>query len=225
MPPAKRIHRETKKIINRRKAHEKDLRIAQILGAAKKVFIAKGYDKASVREIALQAEFTTGAIYLYFKGKDELYGRILDEIIDIQYKYLEKATQVDAPILEKLEALTMAYLKFSIEFPDEFSLLAIPTKKLGIPAELKKRIDDKQLKCLTLVSDVFAEGIRQGCFPGNLDKNEAAFLLYLVTEGLLYTSRYDYSPEFNFAPTDLLNKIVSYLIAGMKTPGSTSELN
>lgn len=223
MPATKKNQREAKKKINRRKANEKSLRIAQILGAAKKVFLAKGYDKASVREIALEAEFTTGAIYVYFKGKGELYGWILDEILDIQLNYLKKASQVEAPILEKLEALAMAYMKFAIDFPDEFKLLAIHFKKLDLPEELMKRLDDKFSKCLALVSNAFAEGIQQGCFPGDLDKNKAAFLLYLTTEGLLYATRYDYTPEFDFAPADLLNKIVRYLIAGMKTAGSIEK--
>lgn len=224
MPATKKVQQEAPpKNINRRKAGERNLRIAQILGAAKKVFIAKGYDKASVREIALEAEFTTGAIYVYFKGKGELYGRILDEILDLQLNYLKKASQVKAPILKKLEALPMAYMKFAVDFPDEFKLLAIHFKKLDLPEELNKRLDDKFLKCLALVSNVFAEGIQQGCFSENLDKNKAAFLLYLATEGMLYATRYDYSPEFDFAPADLLNKSVRYLIAGMKTVGSIEK--
>jgi AcrR family transcriptional regulator len=223
MPATKKDQQEAQKNINRRKAGEKNRRIAQILGAAKKVFIAKGYDKASVREIALEAGFTTGAIYAYFKGKGELYGRILDEALHIQLDYLKKASQVKAPILEKLEALPMAYMTFAVDFPDEFKLLAIHFKKLDLPEELKKRLDDKFSKALTLVTNIFAEGIQQGCFPRDLDKKESAFLLYLATEGMLYATRYDYSPEFDFAPADLLDRIVRYLIAGMKTAGSIEK--
>ena len=225
MQATKKVQRKTKKTISRRKAREKDLRIEQIVGAAKKVFVAKGYDKASVREIALEAEFTTGAIYVYFKGKGELYGRILDEILDIQLDYLKKASQAKAPILEKLEAIAMAYMTFAVDFPDEFKLLAIHFKKLELPEELQKSLHEKFLKCLALVSNVFEEGIKQGCFPAKLDKNEAAFLLYLATEGLLYATRYDYSPEFDFAPADLLDRIVRYLIAGMQTGGSIEKNN
>jgi len=225
MPATKKDQREAQKNINRRKAGEKNLRIAQILGAAKKVFIAKGYDKASVREIALEAGFTTGAIYAYFKGKGELYGRILDEVLHIQLDYLKKASQVKAPISEKLEALSMAYMTFAVDFPGEFKLLAIHFKKLDLQEELKKRLDDKFSKALGLVADVFAEGIQQGCFPRDLDKKEAAFLLYLATEGMLYATRYDYAPEFDFAPADLLDRIVRYLIAGMKTTGPIEKNN
>jgi AcrR family transcriptional regulator len=83
MPATKKVQGEAPKNVNRHKARGRDLCIAQILGAAKKVFIAKGYDKASVREIALEAEFTTGAIYTYFRDKGERNGRILDEVLDI----------------------------------------------------------------------------------------------------------------------------------------------
>ena len=216
MPATNKALQDPKKVIRRRKATERNNRIAQILGAAKKVFIAKGYDQASVREIALAAELTTGAIYLYFKGKGELYGRILEEIMEIEIDYLRKASHVNAPVFEKLEALAMAHLTFDLDFPDESNLLAIDFDTLDIPEKLKKSLDDMVVQTLTLISNVFAEGIQQGYFPGNLDKREAAFLLYSATEGLLYTTSYDYSPEFQFSPVDLVHKVVHYLIAGMQ---------
>jgi hypothetical protein len=79
---------------------------------------------------------------------------------------LKKASQAKAPILEKLESLAMAYLKFAVDFPEEFKLFAIHFKKLDLPEELKKRLYDKFSKRLALVSNVFAEGIQQDAFPG-----------------------------------------------------------
>lgn len=215
MPSTTKALPDAGKVIHRRRAAERHHRIDQILGAAHKVFIARGYDQASVREIALEAELTTGAIYVYFKGKGELYGRILNRILDIELDYLKKAADVKGPVFKKLEAIAMAHLAFDTEFPDESNLLAIDFDKLDVPEALKKSLDDKVVESLALISNVFAEGIQQGVFPATLDKNEAAFLLYSATEGLLYTTMYDYSPEFDFTPADLVNKVVRYLIAGM----------
>lgn len=43
-----------------------------IIDAAVKVFLQKGFEKATVREIAKEAGITTGAIYHHYKNKDEL---------------------------------------------------------------------------------------------------------------------------------------------------------
>lgn len=53
---------KTKAIIKREK----------IIDAAVKVFLQKGFEKATVREIAREAGITTGAIYHHYRNKDEL---------------------------------------------------------------------------------------------------------------------------------------------------------
>ena len=45
--------------------------------AAKRVFLARGLSAASVREIALQAGYTTGAIYFHYASKEEIYADVL----------------------------------------------------------------------------------------------------------------------------------------------------
>ena len=50
-----------------------------ILHAASHEFLEKGYKEAALREIAKQAGVTTGALYGYFKNKEELFGALVDE--------------------------------------------------------------------------------------------------------------------------------------------------
>lgn len=61
--------------------------------AAKKVFFAKGYLKATMDEIALEAEISKPTIYQYFKTKDDLYFSLMLPVIeDIgeQFEKIEK---------------------------------------------------------------------------------------------------------------------------------------
>ena len=48
--------------------------------AAKRVFLARGLSAASVREIALQAGYTTGAIYFHYASKEEIYADVLSAV-------------------------------------------------------------------------------------------------------------------------------------------------
>ncbi|RLC22759.1 MAG: TetR/AcrR family transcriptional regulator, partial [Deltaproteobacteria bacterium] len=58
--------------IQERKEREKGRRRQQIMIAAKRVFSLKGFNKATMEDIANEAELSPGTLYLYFKNKDEL---------------------------------------------------------------------------------------------------------------------------------------------------------
>ena len=56
---------------------DKDERQEQILRAAAAVIIRQGYDKTTMNDIADEAGVSRGTVYLYFKGKEELFEALL----------------------------------------------------------------------------------------------------------------------------------------------------
>lgn len=52
---------------------------SRLLEAAQIEFTARGYQKASLRSICSRAELTTGALYFFFKNKDELFKVVADD--------------------------------------------------------------------------------------------------------------------------------------------------
>jgi TetR/AcrR family acrAB operon transcriptional repressor len=54
-----------------------DERQQQILSAAAAVIIRQGYDKTTMSDIAAEAGVSRGTVYLYFKGKEELFEALL----------------------------------------------------------------------------------------------------------------------------------------------------
>ena len=70
------------KAIRRRKTRERNLRLDSILDAAKKVFFAKGYSRATMDEIALEAEISKPTVYQYFKSKDDLFFSLMLPVIE-----------------------------------------------------------------------------------------------------------------------------------------------
>jgi len=55
-----------------RRAREKEAKRHQILTAAKTTLSEKGFMEMTVKDIARKAGLSPGALYLYFKGKDEI---------------------------------------------------------------------------------------------------------------------------------------------------------
>ena len=63
-----------------RRLREKEQKYNTILKAAETLFAQKGYHQTSIEEIADLAEVSTGAVYLYFKNKEDLLITLMQEI-------------------------------------------------------------------------------------------------------------------------------------------------
>jgi AcrR family transcriptional regulator len=55
---------------------------SELVAAARRVFLRRGFHAASLDEIADEAGFTKGAVYSNFDGKDDLFLALLDEHVD-----------------------------------------------------------------------------------------------------------------------------------------------
>jgi AcrR family transcriptional regulator len=61
-----------------------------LLKAAKEEFMEKGYAAASLRNICKKAEVTTGALYFFFKDKEDLYGSLVREPLERIYTLMRE---------------------------------------------------------------------------------------------------------------------------------------
>ena len=106
--------------------------LQRILNSAKKEFLAKGYQEASLRDISKEASVTTGALYGYFKNKEDLFGAIVhcyyygiqQKYRDVLNEFLKLPTQTKR---EAYDALSTAYMmslaNYMYEHYDEFKLI------------------------------------------------------------------------------------------------------
>ena len=62
----------------------------KIIGAAVRLFASQGYDATSVQEIVTAAEVTKGALYHYFRAKDDLLFEIYRLLITSQAADLDR---------------------------------------------------------------------------------------------------------------------------------------
>lgn len=61
----------------------------QLLDAARHVFVDRGYRQATVAAITDRADTAHGTFYLYFKNKDDVFGRIMTEATDRLFQEAE----------------------------------------------------------------------------------------------------------------------------------------
>jgi len=97
--------------IQERREREGERRRQQIVVAARRVFSSKGLSKATMEDIAREAELSPGTIYLYFKNKDELYASLSLRILQYLLIRLQNVTSEKYETSEKkFAALTSAMI-------------------------------------------------------------------------------------------------------------------
>jgi len=154
--------------IQERKEREKERRRQQIMVAAKRVFSEKGFNKATMEDIAQEAELSPGTLYLYFKNKEELYAslslRILQYLlIRVEHVNDEKGTNPEEKLKSLMEAMYDVYEFDPLIIINMFHLQSSETLK-NLSPQLMSEIKDLSRKSLNAIAKIFKEGVDQGLF-------------------------------------------------------------
>jgi len=88
--------------IYERKQREKERRKQEIIAAAREVFSTKGFNSATMEEIASKAELSPGTLYLYFKNKEELHTSLSIDILAHLGSEIEKVVAQEISVEEKI---------------------------------------------------------------------------------------------------------------------------
>lgn len=154
--------------IQERKEREKERRRQQIVVAAKRVFSEKGFNKATMEDIAKEAELSPGTLYLYFKNKEELYASLSVRIL--QYLHIRISHVINQQELDpwqKLDALKEVMFDVYDFDPliiiNMFHLQSSETLK-NLSPELIEEIKELSRNSIGAIAKVFEEGIKKGLF-------------------------------------------------------------
>jgi AcrR family transcriptional regulator len=113
-----------------RERHEKR---ARILEAARTLFVERGIDSVTLREIAQRIDYSTTAIYVHFKDKAALVEAMVNEDFAVFARGLEAAARITDP-LARLKALHSSYIEFALEMPHHYQLLFMTPAKQQVRA-------------------------------------------------------------------------------------------
>ena len=153
--------------IQERKEREKERRRQQIIVAAKRVFSEKGFNKATMEDIAKEAELSPGTLYLYFKNKEELYASLSLRILQYLHLRVEHVNKEAADPQKKIEALMEAmydvYEFDPLILINMFHMQSSETLK-NLSPQLLAEIKDLSSKSIGSIATIFDNGIRQGFF-------------------------------------------------------------
>ncbi len=128
--------------IAERKEREKQQRREEIIQAAEQVFFSKGFDRATMDDIAEEAELSKGTLYLYFMSKEDLHMAVARKAIHLLRVVTSNAAEGEGTALEKLGKIGRACIEFSRTHPDRMK--AIMTLEELEPMALSVSTSDVQ---------------------------------------------------------------------------------
>lgn len=90
---------------------------SNILLSAKTLFLEKGIASTTVDDIAKEADCSKSTIYVYFKGKEDIYNHLLLEHMQIQKKMIVEALRKSPGFPEGYFAICSAMVEFYEAYP------------------------------------------------------------------------------------------------------------
>jgi TetR/AcrR family transcriptional regulator len=117
--------------IAERKEREKEQRKNDIIDAAEKIFFTRGFDNATMDDVAEEAELSKATLYLYFKSKEDLHFAICIRALLILIGMFKEAVSDSKSAFENLLEIGKTYVAFAHKHTSYFkAMLHFESKEL-----------------------------------------------------------------------------------------------
>ncbi len=198
-----------------RRMREKEQRYNTVLKAAETLFARKGYHQTSIEEIADLAEVSTGAVYFYFKNKEDLLIKIMQEIGIFLREWLGKELEKSRPTFDGFSQVAVAFLRdFCVNYPEKITIFF--RESVGQSQEVEEQRKDLFVRLTSDIKDVLvnisrrrgkgfvtdaAPEVMAVCIVGIYDRIACHYMLWKHEESDV---------------TDIVDETVSFMLGGIR---------
>ena len=154
-----------------------------ILDHARHLLVSDGYEALSMRKIAASAGCSATSIYLHFANKDALTHALISEGMADLYRQLSDAQAGLAAPVDRLDALSRAYVRFGLDRPEYYEVMfQLRGERMArYPAEDYRRAR----RNVDLFRDAVADGAADGSLAPPSAPDVAASVLWTALHGLV----------------------------------------
>ncbi len=157
-------------------------RRGEILRAAERIFVAEGYEGATIRKIADEVGVSSTCLYMHFRDKDQILMEIctglMEELLAINSEI--SARPIDA--VARVRMMLEAYVRFALRNPNAYRLVFCSSPPIGGRLAVNPAVDIGA-RC----SERFCGVVREIAACGRLksvDDNAAAQALWVACHGM-----------------------------------------
>ena len=154
----------------------KSVRRAEILAAARAVFLEHPYEQASITQIADRAGCVVGTIYGYFENKRELFDALLATFYDELIADIEPRFAVIEGTADRLRFLMARHLQITVDDPSWLKVLDREAR--GGESYFGSKLHQLNRRYAQFVTRTIADGIARGELRADLDPQMARDFLF-----------------------------------------------
>ena len=169
---------------------------ARIIHQAAELFNQKGYAGSSIADVMQATGLKKGGIYNHFKSKDELALAAFDYAVSLMSQKIWQAVKTKQNAIQRLQALTSAYLIYIDEPP---ILGGCPILNTAIEADdLDSPLRDRALAAInswrSLIVRIVQKGIKKGEVRSTVEPYTVATIIICTIEGAIMMSQLEKNP-------------------------------
>lgn len=168
--------------ISDRKAREKENLRTLILQGAKKLFLEKGIEQTTIRNIADEIDYSVGTVYVYFKDKNA----ILHDIHTIGFQELggnfSEMFTIEDP-MERLRKMGIIYMKFAIENSEMYDLMFNVKAPMEFIENSEKEDWNEGVGTFDALKNTVSQCMEKGHFKGH-SLEPLSFMIWSLVHGM-----------------------------------------
>jgi AcrR family transcriptional regulator len=175
---------------------------------AAEVFAERGFDRASIRDVAKAADMSLAGLYYYYRGKEEI-------LFDIQREAFTTLLEAHAQALagvrepeEKLRKVIDAHLLFFAGHIAEMKVMSRESEQLN--GEFKEQVDELKRRYVRLVRGILEE-LKAKSRMRDVPEGIAAFILF----GMMNWMYTWYDPGRDGSPGDIARAVQEIFLHGI----------
>jgi AcrR family transcriptional regulator len=192
------------------------LRRDDILQAAAQIFRQKGYNAASMQDIADAVGLQKASLYYHVSSKQEILLDLLNHALDLLITDMESILQADVPADEKLHAAMRAYVRRLTAEADLAAVLLLEYRSLE-PKRRAKHIQRRD-KVESVWREIVNQGMRSGLFR-RVDPVVTGFALLGVQNWLITW----YQSSGRLTADELADAFYDLFLGGLIPPGDGGD--
>jgi TetR/AcrR family transcriptional regulator, cholesterol catabolism regulator len=165
---------------------EQARRRKEIFHASVHLFLSKGFNETSMREIAEAASIGKSTLYDYFPSKDDILLSFVEDELQTLTEQMKEIANQKIGAQDKLRRMMFAYMEYLATNEDFYMKLSTEVQRLA--QNSLERIQRKRHALQDMVRGTVEEGIREGGFR-SVDSLLATRVIFTALTPAVYTTR------------------------------------
>jgi len=168
--------------ISERKQKEKEALRLLILNGAKRLFVEKGIEYTTIRNIADEINYSVGTVYVYFKDKNAIFHDLHSIGFQELGQYFNELFTIEDP-MKRLRKMGFVYIKFAMENSEMYDLMFNLKAPMDYLEEQKNNLWPEGTETYGYLKKTVEECMKQGHFDGH-NSEALSFMIWSLVHGM-----------------------------------------